>query len=268
VVAVQHRWWWESPLAALPKENIFVQPENRGTAHGLLLALLRLEARDPRAIVLMLPSDHHIQQETLFARSLRRLAELAARTDDAVFLLGADPDRTDTELGYIVPAERKRNRPMQVQSFIEKPDFARARALLRAGALWNMFIIAGSVRALLELYDLSLGSSVALLRTTISRKKPPVVDNDLLAAIYRRLPTLDFSRHVLEPQAARLQVLGVPPCGWNDLRTPKRVVDTLTNVPDEFRRLDTLLLPSAALSLADQYGRLSRDMNQTMHGWK
>ncbi len=265
VVAVQHRWWWESPLAALPKENIFVQPENRGTAHGVLLALLRLEARDPRAVVVMLPSDHHIQHEALFARSLRHLAELAARTDDSVFLLGADPDRADTELGYIVPAERKRNRPMRVQSFIEKPDFAHARALMKAGALWNMFIIAGSVRALLDLYDLSLGSSVTLLRTTLSGKKPPVVDNDLLAAVYRHLPTLDFSRHVLEPQAARLQVLGVPACGWNDLRTPKRVVDTLSNVPEEFRRLDTVLLPSAALSLADQYERLSRDKNRSVH---
>jgi mannose-1-phosphate guanylyltransferase len=265
VVAVQHRWWWESPLATLLKENVFVQPENRGTAHGVLMALLRLEARDPRAIVLMLPAGHHIQNEALFARSLRHLAELAALTVDSVYLLGADPDRADTELGYIVPAERKHARPMRVRSFIEKPDFARARSLLKAGALWNMFIIAGSVRALLALYDRSHATSVALLRTAIGPKPRHAVDPELLSAVYRRLPYLDFSHHVLEPQAAGLQVLGMPPCGWNDLHTPKRVVDTLLQVPDEFRRIDTLLLPSAALCLADQYGRLSRDNNGTLH---
>jgi mannose-1-phosphate guanylyltransferase len=265
VVAVQHRWWWESPLSVLPKENIYVQPENRGTAHGVLMALLRLEARDPRAVVLMLPSGHHIQHEALFARSLRHLAELAARTVDSVYLLGAGPDRADTELGYIVPADRKHARPMRVGSFVEKPDFARARSLLKAGALWNMFIIAGSVRALLALYDRTHAASVTLLRSAIGPKTPHAVDHDLLAAIYRRLPSLDFSRDVLEPQAAALQVLGMPACGWNDLHTPKRVADTLLQVPDELRRIDTLLLPSAALSLADQYGRLSRDNNGTLH---
>jgi mannose-1-phosphate guanylyltransferase len=265
VVAVQHRWWWESPLSTLPRENVFVQPENRGTAHAVLLSLLRLEARDPRAIILMLPSGHHIQNEALFARSLRQLAELAGRNEDSVFMLGADPDRADTELGYIVPADRARHRPRRVQSFIEKPDFVRARSLLKAGALWNMFTIAGSVRALLGLYDPSHAASMALLRTAISRKKPHTIDNEILADVYRRLPSLDFSRHVLEPKAAGLQVLGVPPCGWNDLRTPKRVVDTLLKIPDQTSRIDALLLPSAALSLADQYGRLSLDKDWTLH---
>src|ERR1700692_2215043 len=49
VVVARHQWWWDQPLRSLPKENVFVQPENRGTAHGILLALLRLGARGPGA---------------------------------------------------------------------------------------------------------------------------------------------------------------------------------------------------------------------------
>jgi mannose-1-phosphate guanylyltransferase len=264
VVAAQHRWWWELPLGALLKENVFVQPENRGTAHGVLLALLRLEARDPNANVLMMPADHYIRNEALFARSLRQVSELAARMDDAVYLLGADPDRADTDLGYIVPANRKRHRATRVLSFVEKPDPVRIHALLKAGALWNMFIVAGSVRALLDLYDVSHGSSVAQMRAVIGGKKLRSIDNTLLAAIYQHLPSVDFSRDVLEPQAPKLRVLGVPPCGWNDLGTPKRVVETLLQLPAEFERVDPLPLPSAALSLADQYGRLSRGQTSYM----
>jgi mannose-1-phosphate guanylyltransferase len=258
IVAAQHRWWWELPLGTLPKENVFVQPENRGTAHGVLLALLRLEVRDPSANVLMIPADHYIRHEALFARSLRQVAELAARMDDEVYLLGADPERADTELGYIVPADRKRHRPTRVLSFVEKPDPVRIHGLLKAGALWNMFIVAGSVRALLDLYDLSHGSSVAQMRAVIGGRKHRAIDNASLAAIYQQLPSVDFSRDLLEPQATKLRVLGVPPCGWNDLGTPKRVVETLLQLPGEFERVDPLPLPSAALSLADQYGRLSR----------
>jgi mannose-1-phosphate guanylyltransferase len=263
VVAAQHRWWWELPLGSLPKENIYVQPENRGTAHGVLHALLRLEARDPRATVLMLPADHYIRHEGLFARSLRHIAELAARMDDAVYLLGADPERPDTELGYIVPAVRSHYKPARVLSFVERPDSVRVHGLLRAGALWNMFIVAGSVHALLDLYDHSHGSSVALMRTALGAKNHRALDHAALAAVYQRLPSVDFSRDILEPRPRRLQVLGVPPCGWNDLGTPKRVVDTLHQFPAELTRVDAAPLPSAALSLADQYRRLSRDNNST-----
>jgi mannose-1-phosphate guanylyltransferase len=257
VVAAQHRWWWELPLGALAKENVFVQPENRGTAQGVLLSLLRIEARDPNAVVLMMPADHYIRQEALFARSLRQVAEFATLNDEEVYLLGADPDRPDEELGYIVPAQKNADGPTSVLRFVEKPDPEQARDLLRIGALWNMFIIAGSIRALLALFDRAHGSSVALMRGAITGRKHPPVGDASLRAVYQQLPSLDFSRDLLEPQANRLQVLAVPPCGWNDLGTPQRVVETLRQLPADFQRSEALPLPAAALSLAEQISPMS-----------
>src|SRR5450631_898234 len=256
VVVTRHKWWWDQPLRSLPKENVFVQPENKGTAYGVLLALLRLEARDPRANVVMLPADHYIRHEFIFARSLREVAELSARTEDAIFLLGADPEKADTELGYILPAGRKSDTPTAVLSFVEKPDSVRVGELLKAGALWNMFIIAGSVQALLALYERSHQSSVALMRAAIGGGKSRATHAPSLAEVYQQLPTADFSRDLLEPQASRLQGLRVPSCGWNDLGTPKRVIETLRTLPVEPKRVDAPVLSSAILSLADQYGRL------------
>jgi mannose-1-phosphate guanylyltransferase len=258
VVAAQHRWWWGTLLNALPEDNVFVQPEDRGTGHGILLALLRLEARDPDAIVVMLPADHYIRHEALFAESLRHSADLAARTDDEIYLLGAEPDRNDPELGYIIPADRQHGRPVRVAGFVEKPDEAEIRRLIKLGALWNMFIIAGSVRALLSLYDRSYGESVSRMRAAIGAR-PAGVDGGALRGTYRYMPSVDFSRHLLEPQATKLQVLRVPPCGWNDLGTPKRVIETLLELQSERTRVDASPATSAAaLSLADQYGRISR----------
>jgi mannose-1-phosphate guanylyltransferase len=259
VVASRHQWWWDQPLRSLPKENVFVQPENRGTAQGVLLALLRLEVRDPGANVLMLPADHYIRHEFLFSRSLREVAELSARNEDAIFLLGADPERADSELGYIVPAIQGSRTPTGVLSFVEKPDSSRLAELLKSGALWNMFIIAGSVQALLALYERSHRASVALMRAVIGGKKSRGPDTPPLAEVYRQLPTVDFSRDLLEPQAAKLQVLSVPSCGWNDLGTPKRVIETLNTLPAEPKRIDVPPFSSAILSLADQYGRLARE---------
>jgi mannose-1-phosphate guanylyltransferase len=49
VVASQHRRWRESMLSRTPTVNVIVQPMNRGTANGILLPLLHIEARDPDA---------------------------------------------------------------------------------------------------------------------------------------------------------------------------------------------------------------------------
>ena len=41
VVSAAHRFWWQRELSHLPPANVVVQPENRGTAPGVLLPLLR-----------------------------------------------------------------------------------------------------------------------------------------------------------------------------------------------------------------------------------
>src|ERR1700676_4920197 len=153
VVAAQHRRWWHAPLQYLPKHNVIVQPENRGTAFGILLPVLQVLARDPNANVVVLPADHHLLNEDTMARSLRQAADLAAADPDAIYLLGAEPTEPDSELGYIVPADRNRDKPSRVTQFVEKPDAQLALSLLDQGALWNMFILSASGRALLKVFQ-------------------------------------------------------------------------------------------------------------------
>ena len=74
VVAEQHRRFWERELSDFPAGNVLVQPRNRGTAAGLLLPLLDLSLhRDAAARVLVLASDHYVEDE----RTLRESMELA-----------------------------------------------------------------------------------------------------------------------------------------------------------------------------------------------
>jgi len=136
--------------------------------------------------------------------------------------------------------------------------------LLKAGALWNMFIIAGSVQALLGLFERSHQSSLALMREALGGRNSRGPHTPSLAAVYDRLETVDFSRDLLEPQAPRLRVLSVPSCGWNDLGTPKRVIETLRTLPAEPKRGDAPPLSIAILSLADQYGRLAREESSSL----
>mgnify|MGYP001818172159 FL=1 len=49
IVAAQHERWWRSELSGFPPDNIIVQPEDRGTAAGILLPELWIARRDVNA---------------------------------------------------------------------------------------------------------------------------------------------------------------------------------------------------------------------------
>jgi mannose-1-phosphate guanylyltransferase len=225
VVAAQHRRWWSSAVAELNESNIFVQSQNRGTALGILLALLKLEMRSPSATVVLLPADHFFVNEETITRSLRVAANLASSDRGATFLIGAAPESSDPELGYILPAEQASDKPGLITGFVEKPSADYARELLTLGALWNLFILAGSVSSLLTLFDEDYSDVVRGLRralqTELAGNRRSVPD------FYADTASIDFSRDVLEIQAAHLQVIRVPHCGWTDLGTPQRVEATV-----------------------------------------
>ena len=231
VVARQHRRWWAGPLCSLPLANVIVQPHNKGTAVGLLLPLLHIYRRDPDAILIVLPSDHFVRREDLLTQALRRGIAFAGAAHRHVHLLGIAPEQIDPELGYIVPAARKA-RASSVIRFVEKPSLDTARHLIAEGALLNMFIMAASARALLSLYLRRHPELVARLERALEQDGPQVDEGSAVSQLYPSLPTLDFSRDLLEGQEDVLRALVVPDCGWSDLGTPRRVAETLTRFPD------------------------------------
>jgi mannose-1-phosphate guanylyltransferase len=255
IVAAQHRRWWESPLYHLPAGNVVVQPQNRGTALGILLPLLHLERRDPYARVVLLPSDHFVRDEGVLSRSLRTALRQLPRRRDEVVLLGISPEETDPELGYIVPGRTDRDGAFGVQRFVEKPAAAMARTLVEQGAVWNSFIIAARLPALTGLYEQRFPEIVQRLRRAVECDVVCRTDG-AVAAAYERLPEIDFSRHVLEGQEETLRVLPVPNCGWSDLGTPRRVAAALATT--ERRELPARLhrTATAILDLAVQHARL------------
>ena len=230
VVAEQHRRWWSKALRTLPAQNTFVQPHNRGTAHGIMLALLQIERRAPNSVVVFLPADHYLTDESTMARSLRTAANLAADNERLVYLLGAEPDHSDHELGYIVPTVQRHDAATGVLRFAEKPTPQTARDMIREGALWNTFILAGTVRALLNLFEGRLAGTITEMRRALGPARSERVGPVALELLYADLESHDFSRDVLERHAQMLQVLRVPSCGWTDLGTPKRVEETVRSL--------------------------------------
>jgi mannose-1-phosphate guanylyltransferase len=264
VVAAQHRHWWAPLLWALPKRNTIVQPENRGTGIGVLLALLQIELRDPGAQIILLPSDHHVADESVLLQSMQRASAYVALHKDQVVLLGLNPEEPDTELGHIVPAASGAEGVHRIDEFVEKPSASSVPDLLRRGALWNAFIVCGSVKALLSLYRHRCQEIMSLLRTSVREDVLHPSEDTQTARIYKLLPVVDFSRDVLRGQEAALRVLEVPACGWSDLgcvRSVAKVVSRGRRSPST--SLWTGLPP--AVTLATQHFKTSEVRTLTVN---
>jgi mannose-1-phosphate guanylyltransferase len=220
VVAEQHRAWWEAELAAFPGPNVVIQPENKGTAIGLLLGVTHVLRQDPGARFVVFPSDHFVADEDTLHGALLDAVEAMQVDPRRIVLLGMALDELDPEYGWIVCGPPSAAGVREVFSFREKPDRDTAALLRKRGALVNSLIFVGTGAALLGLFEQTMGDVLRAFRTLSQSEDGRQAHRDL----YARLPSRDFSREVLEPQTPQLSVVEVPPCGWTDVGTPARLM--------------------------------------------
>lgn len=132
VVAEQMR-----QIAAVP-EAIVLEPVGRNTGPAAAIAALMVAKRNPRALLLLLPSDHEIGDEAAF-RDAVGIAAAAALTG-RLTTFGIAPSRPETGFGYIQKGAAISGLAgaYDVSRFVEKPDQTTAAGWLEAGGyFWN-----------------------------------------------------------------------------------------------------------------------------------
>lgn len=118
--------------------QIIVEPAARNTAPAIALAAARLPAD---AVMLVCPSDHHIEDGAAFSRAAQAAAGLAA--DGWMVALGIEPSSPETGFGYILRGDAVEADGYRIERFVEKPDLARAEQFLADGGYsWNGGIFA------------------------------------------------------------------------------------------------------------------------------
>ncbi len=213
--------------------HVLRQPEDRGTAAGVLLPAHWIHARDPRAVVTVFPSDHFIREEAAFMGHVAEIATFVSSRQEWIVLLGVQPTDPETEYGWIEPGERvgwtARGPLYRIRRFQEKPTCQAAGTLLATGGLWNTFVLVASVSALI-----SAGRAcVPDLHDRLARIAAFAGTEHEAWAIrqaYACVPRANFARTVLEACPEPLAVAKVPGLTWCDLGTPARVARTLTSL--------------------------------------
>lgn len=136
-------------LPEVPRGNILLEPCRRNTAPCIAYAAWRIKSIDPKATIVVSPSDHLVLDVPEFQRVITSAMDFAS-TSDAIVTLGMKPTRPETGYGYIqtdMSCPSARNKEIyRVDAFREKPDLATAEKYIRKpNMLWNAGIFIWNV---------------------------------------------------------------------------------------------------------------------------
>ena len=231
VLTKKHEPFYSKELEMVPAHQKVIQSMNRGTLPAILWSLLRVSRLDNQAVVTFFPSDHHFADERKFMAAVEWAFSYAEVHTESVILLGASPERAETEYGWIEPESPMGHeiggRIDRVKRFWEKPARPIAQQLLADGCLWNTFVMVGTVGAFLGMIRRTSSTIFQTLGSTLADCSLDA-EEEQMRYIYDRLTPTDFSKQVLSVSTEGLAVANCGEVGWSDLGDPRRLVTALT----------------------------------------
>ncbi|GKS64591.1 hypothetical protein YTPLAS72_18950 [Nitrospira sp.] len=233
VAGRHHRSELRNQLFAHLTHKVIEQPLNRDTAAGLFLPISYVRARDPQAIVVIQPLDHFVYPERRFVETVRQSVASVAVMPDRLLLLGVQPDRLETEYGWIQRgAQLDDSCPHSVHavsSFLEKPDLAQADAALRAGGLWNTLVLTATVDALWKAGWTCFPDMMPWFERMCSSWNTSK-EEDVLEDLYRDMPRHNFSSHLLQRIPEQVAVMELTGMLWSDWGKPERIAESIRRI--------------------------------------
>jgi mannose-1-phosphate guanylyltransferase len=200
-------------LPDLPAENFLSEPAARNTAPCIGWATATLERRDPGAVIMVLPSDHFIADESAFRAAILEAAELAQRC--AVATIGITPTRPETGYGYMEKGLSLGQRTFEVKRFVEKPDRARAETYVTSGQyLWNSGMFFFRARAMSDMIRKHLPELAAGI-ARINRAAAAGNEGAELETVFPTLPAISIDHGVMEKAESVAMLTG--DFGWSDV---------------------------------------------------
>ena len=204
----------QAQLPDLPPGNLLREPMGRNTAAAVALAAAAID-RPSDEVMVVLPADQRIIDETSFRAALAAAAERAATGD--LVTLGIAPSGPETGYGYVLATADRLgvggHPSYRVERFVEKPNLERARELLATGrASWNAGIFVWRRDTLVAGLDRFAADIATAVRDAVAGGP------DTIAAAYPLVRATSIDYALLEPASVMGQVAVVPAdVGWSDL---------------------------------------------------
>ena len=200
--------------AGVSPRAILIEPDARNTAPAVLAAALLLAEQDPGQLMLVAPSDHVIPDAQAFAAAVMQGVEPAR--DGRLVTFGIRPTRAETGYGWLELAGPAETGPVPLTRFVEKPDRARAEAMLAEGRfLWNAGIFLFTPATLIAAFEAHAPEVLGPVREALAAARADLGFLRLDPAAFAGAPDISIDYAVME-KADNLTVVPFG-AGWSDL---------------------------------------------------
>lgn len=210
-------------LPNLPVRNIIIEPTGRNTAPCILLSILYIKQFYKNGHVVVLPSDHKINDEKEFLNVISSADTFLNTHQDAIITIGINPDRPETGYGYINYSDNSEivnnYYVKKVNRFYEKPKIEKANEYFKDGHyLWNAGMFMFDIDFMINEFNMYY-KSYKLLASL-----PPISDSsyyDKLHKIYEKCEAISIDYAIMEKSN---NIYVIPSnFGWDDIGSWKAI---------------------------------------------
>ncbi|MDD2752096.1 MAG: mannose-1-phosphate guanylyltransferase, partial [Candidatus Omnitrophica bacterium] len=157
----------------IPIGNAFFEPDARNTFAPIALLSKKIYGVDRNAVVLVLPSDHYIKEESKCLQAYKKAISTAQK--GFIVTIGVKPTHPETGYGYIKirlqDGKIACSQAYKVERFLEKPQIELAKKFIRDNKYyWNAGMFIFRAQTLLEEIKKLLPAQYKLLQNIISSK--------------------------------------------------------------------------------------------------
>ena len=193
-----------------------LEPVGRNTAPAIALAALYVQQTlGPEALILILPADHLIQDESQFQAAVNEARELAAQGRLVTF--GIHPTHAETGYGYIRKGKRiGESGGHEVAAFVEKPDENTAQSYVESGEYgWNSGMFCFSAGAYLKALSQFAPEIAEATRSCWEEMDATQQPMEIPLDLFSQCPSNSIDYAVME-KASNCAVVGGD-FGWSDI---------------------------------------------------
>jgi len=163
-------------------DKIILEPTGKNTAASAIVSAFYSKKDE---LILLLPSDHVINNKKRFNDSIKKGIDDAENGN--IVLFGIKPDSPETGYGYISIKNNIKNKSFLIEKFIEKPDLQNAKKLYKKNNIfWNSGIFLFKSSTILSESE---NYCPSIMRNVKYAKKNQIIDHE-----YNLLDLKEFNK--------------------------------------------------------------------------
>ena len=200
--------------------NILLDPCRRNTAPCIAYVSWKIKSKDPKANVVVTPSDHIVTDEDEFRRVIGLCLRFTADSD-AIVTLGMKPNRPETGYGYIkadlTMSSLRQRELFRVDKFREKPNLETAMQYIKEkDYFWNAGIFIWSVSTIVNAFRVYQPAISKIFENMLPYYGTPR-EQELIDIFYPECENISVDYAIME----KAEEIFVCPAdfGWSDLGT-------------------------------------------------